>query len=383
METIVEKKLCTGCTSCKNICPKNAISMVSDNNGFKYPEINDKCIDCKLCQKKCSVLCDIKKNDTLNCYLAYSNNQKLKKNSSSGGIFSELANVILDNKGLVIGAGFINNKLQHIVIDNKDDLKKIQGSKYIQSDLKDTFNFIKSNLDVRQILFVGVPCQVAGLKAYLGKEYKNLITVDLFCHGVPSQKMFDKYIDELEKNNKDEVINYNFRDKITGWEEYSHTVTFKNKKISEININNDYMKLYLKDIALRESCYNCKFKIGNKHSDITLGDFWGVKNYYPDIDREHGISAVIINSESGKELFDSISDNIYHRDCKLSEILNGNPSLVQSSKLTKNRDNALEDLDNISFDKCVEKYCKKEFIIKRVLRKIKNIIFKLGNLNGK
>ena len=237
MKEIISKELCSGCTACLNICPQNAISMVENEAGFKVPEIDqNKCIDCGLCKKTCPVL-NTKQNNSINqCYVGYAKEEYSNK-SSSGGIFPLIANKILDDGGIVIGAAFDeDNELKHIAITDKEELIKLKGSKYLQSDLGNIFSFVKENIDDKKILFVGVPCQVAGLKAYLKKEYDNLICIDLFCHGVPSPKLFDKYIKELEEKQNDELINYDFRDKSTGWDTYSNTATFKSSSVTELQI---------------------------------------------------------------------------------------------------------------------------------------------------
>ena len=377
MENIIDKKLCTGCTACLSICPKKAISFKEDSDGFKYPVIDkDKCIDCGLCKKKCPVL-NTKDNDSINdCYVGFNKDDNEKLKSSSGAIFSLLADYILDNNGIVIGAAFDKeNKLKHVAVESKKDLDKLKGSKYLQSDLNNIFTYIKENVKDRKILFVGTPCQVAGVKAIVNN--KNLLCVDVVCHGVPSPKLFKKYINELECKNNDKIINYNFRDKSTGWDTYSNTASFKNNNITELSKDNKYMKLFLSDVALRESCYNCNFKVGNKYSDITLGDFWGVQNYYPEMYNKKGVSAIIINTELGKEVFNSIKNIIEYKSCKLDEIIAGNPSLKVSGKKPKNREQFFLELDSKSIDYLCSKYKKKNSLIRRALGKVKRVIKKI------
>ncbi len=378
METIVEKNKCTGCTACMNICPKNAISMEIDNEGFKHPVINkDKCIDCGLCKKTCPVL-NTTSNKSLNkCYVAYNKDEVSCKNkASSGSIFELIAKLILNENGIVIGAAFDeNNKLNHIAIDNIKDLDKLKGSKYLQSHLNNIFTYIKENIKNKKILFVGTPCQVAGLKSFIKNDFNNLICLDLVCHGVPSPKLFEKYIKEIEDKYNSQIVDYNFRDKKTGWDTYSNTITFKNQKeITQLQKDNKYMKLFLSDIALRESCYNCNFKLGNKYSDITLGDFWGVNNYYPDMYNKTGVSAIIINTEKGNNMFNNIKDNIIYKECKLEEITNGNPSLKISGKYPKKRKEFFEKLGNKSVEELSKKYSRKNNIYMKVLNKIKKIM---------
>lgn len=380
MMKFISKNKCTGCSTCKNICPKNAITMEKDSEGFLFPKIDEKkCINCGLCKKICPVL-NSETNESLNkCYVGYNNDKDIVKKSSSGGIFTLIANHVLEENGIVIGASFDkNNKLKHVAIENKKDLHKLMGSKYLQSDLNDMFTFIKNNIKERKILFVGTPCQVAGLKSFLKKDYDNLITVDLICHGVPSPKLFSKYVEYLENKNNDTLLNYNFRDKSTGWDTYSNKATFKNKEIKELSIDNYYMKLFLSDNALRYSCYNCNFKLGNKYSDITLGDFWGVKSYYEDMYNKDGVSAIIVNTEKGNTIFNNIKNKLKYKECKIEEIVNGNPCLKYSSKKGKNREKFFYDLDKMEFEKLYKKYrSKKKNIFIRILNKLKKVIKKI------
>jgi coenzyme F420-reducing hydrogenase beta subunit len=377
MDKIVDKNKCSGCTACASICSQKAITMIEDEEGFKHPVIDKKkCIDCGLCKRTCPVL-NTKENDSKNkLYVAYNKDSKSKLDkASSGSIFELLANYILDNKGIVIGAAFDQeNKLKHIAIETKKDLTKLKGSKYLQSDLNNIFEYIKENVKEKKILFVGTPCQVAGLKSFIKKGHENLYCVDLFCHGVPTPRLFNKYIKELENKYNEKVINYNFRDKVTGWENYSNTVKFKNKKISKVFFKNEYMQLFLSDVALRRSCYNCNFKLGNKYSDLTLGDFWGVDRYYPDMYNKEGVSAIIINSDKGIELFETLKKDLVYKDCKIEEILCDNQSLKHPVECPSSRKNFFNDLENLSVKKLASKYKTKLPLFIRIKNKIKKII---------
>ena len=372
MEQFLDKSKCSGCSACMSICPKGAIEMVEDLDGFKYPVINqDKCINCGLCKKTCPII-NTSSSDSINeCYVGFNNDKESLINmASSGSIFELVADYVLDLGGIVVGAAFENNKLKHIAIEEKKDLVSLKGSKYVQSDLN---NIFKYNINDRKILFVGTPCQVAGLKSIVRSN--NLICVDIVCHGVPTPKLFDKYIKYLEDKNNSSVVNYNFRDKKTGWDTYSNTIVYKDKSESQIYYKNDYMKLFLSNIALRESCYDCNFKLGNKYSDITLGDFWGVKNIYPEMYNKNGVSAIIINTLLGREVFNSILSNVTYKKCNLDDILKCNSSLEKSCCLPKNRKDFFEDLNNVSFDVLSKKYIIKKGFLKKIISKLK-IIFK-------
>ncbi|MBR3325433.1 MAG: Coenzyme F420 hydrogenase/dehydrogenase, beta subunit C-terminal domain [Clostridia bacterium] len=376
MDFVIDESKCTGCTACMNICPKKAILMDTNKEGFKYPVVNNKkCINCGLCKKICPVL---KENylDALNkCYVGFNKEISELINSSSGAIFPIIANYILEENGVIIGATFNEKKqLKHIAVTNKENLYKLKGSKYLQSDLNDIFMYIKYNIEKNKILFVGTPCQVAGLKAFLKNDYHNLLCIDFICHGVPSPKLFEKYIKELEHKYNDKIINYNFRDKKTGWSNYSNTAIFKKRKISQIYKENEYMRLFLSDIALRKSCYNCKFKLGNKHSDITLGDFWGVKKYHPEIYNEKGVSAIILNTKRGEGIFEKIKNNLIYKECELNEIIDGNPSLINSSKDNKMRDEFFLEMKEKTIQELSKQYLPKTNSIKKGITKIKNKI---------
>lgn len=380
MEEIVSKELCTGCTACKNVCPAKAIEMSKSDDGFEYPKINQsKCINCGMCQKACPII-NTKENKALNkTFVGFNKNEKVREVSSSGGIFSIIANYVLSNNGIVIGARFDeDNKLKHFAITNKKDLNKLRSSKYLQSELGSIFELVKENINNKKILFSGTPCHVAGLKAYLKQDYDNLICIDVICHGVPTPKLFDKYVKELENERNAKLLNYNFRDKSSGWEGYSNRATFDSgKNVITKASQNPYMKLFLSDIALRESCYHCNFKLGNKYSDITLGDFWGVKNCYPDMYNEKGVSCIILNTKKGENIFNEIKSEIDFKECTLENILKGNPSLKFSGKEPEKRKEFFYDLNKLTINKLEKKYIPRDSIIKRGLRKVKRIIKKI------
>lgn len=374
---ILEKYECYGCTACDSVCPTNAIKMEYDIEGFKYPIVDHNiCIECSMCQKSCPFI-NNKNNISINkCYAGFNKNTEARLASSSGGIFDVLSKYILSQGGLVVGAAFDkDNNLNHIIVDDAKDLTKIRGTKYLQSNLNEVFNNIKSNINDRKILFVGTPCQVSGLKSFLRKDYENLYCCDIVCHGVPSSRVFKKYIKYLEEKNGRIINGINFRDKKEGWENY-HISIKQEKNDYYINHHKDlFMKLFLSDICLRPSCYNCNFKIGNKYSDITLGDFWGINNYHPDLNDKKGTSAIVINTGKGEYLFDYVKYNLVYKECDLDDILSGNPSLKYSSRKINNRENFFRDLENgITVKELVDKYIPKTPILKRVLRKFKSIL---------
>ena len=329
MDTICDKTNCSGCEACKDICPNNAIFFEEDEKGFMYPKIDSSiCTNCGLCQKKCPANQVINKKDYISSVAAYSLDEETRSKSSSGGIFSELAKQILSQGGFIVGAAFDKEKvLRHIVIDNIDDLYKLRGSKYVQSQTGNVYKEVKSLLDnSKVVLFSGTPCQIYGLKAFLNKDYSNLYTVDVLCHGVPSPLVFKKYLEEKKCLPDSDV---NFRDKTLGWTNYNFTFETSNVKNQSSNESDTYFKGFVENLFLRESCYNCKYNILNSRSaDISIGDFWGVENYYPELSDNKGISAVITYSKKGQELFDSIKSNLFVKNVKIEEIISWNPVLV-------------------------------------------------------
>lgn len=378
MINIKDKSKCCGCTACASKCPKNAIKMIEDEEGFKYPVVDkEKCINCGLCDKVCPYKNEYTKKETFEKSIAYggwNKNQDIVKISTSGGVFTAIAKHILENDGIVCGAIY-DEKLNvvHTIVDNMEDLKKINGSKYVQSDMKDNFIKIQKYLqDNRLVLFSGTPCQVAGLDTFLDKEYSNLYTCDIICHGVPSPKVYRKYKKELEEKNSSKLININFRDKCKGWQGYSFSAKFENGKEYKIRANkNPYMRAFLSDIDLRHSCPSCKFARLPRNTDFTLGDFWGVDKNYPQLNKDNeGTSLILVHTEKGKKLLLE-NKNLYMEECDLDKSIEFNPSVLVHKPANENRQKFFKELDEMRIDKLVNKYVKKENLIKRILKKLK------------
>lgn len=378
-------KECTGCYACYNVCPQNAITMDEDNYGFQYPTINkEKCINCGLCEKICPVLHKEKVNNQPKAYACINKNENIRKQSSSGGIFTLLAEKILDLGGVVFGAQFDEDfNVIHSYVENKEDLYKFRGSKYVQSQIGASFKKVRQFLNEgRCVLFTGTPCQIEGLYSYLSKEYEKLYTQDIICHGIPSPKVWRKYIKSIEDAKKYKLTNANLRNKTTGWLTYSFKYQLENKKTyTEYSFENKYMQLFLKSIILRESCYNCHFKSKNRKSDITLADFWGIQNVVPKMFDNKGTSLVIVNSQKGNELFNKIKQDIKYIENDFEESIKYNPSMTKSTERPKSREEFFEKLENEDLETLAEKYVVKENTIKRniiILKSIiKNIVYKL------
>ena len=324
MIQIVDKSQCCGCTACVSVCPKQCIAMQEDEEGFLYPVVDTSfCIDCNLCQKVCPELHSMNTRTPLHVYAAKHKDEQIRLASSSGGIFTLLAEKVIDEGGVVFGARFNASwEVVHDYTETKEGLTAFRGSKYVQSWLDNCFSKVRSFLsEGRKVMFTGTPCQIAGLKQYLRKDYDNLLTVDVVCHGVPSPKVWRMYLDEVaRKGKKNSVLPHSihgrdalikgisFRDKCLGWKKYSFALTLSEATadgeqntvlLSSIFTENPYMNAFLSNLSLRPSCYDCPAKSGKSGSDITIADFWGIENVLPEFDDDKGISLILPYTEKG------------------------------------------------------------------------------------
>lgn len=374
VEEKVENK-CTGCTACVNVCPQNCIQMKENSEGFYYPNVDEKkCIKCKICINKCPILNKVdneKIEETI--YAAYSNDEENRKRSSSGGCFGEIAKKLLKDNTVIFGAGYDKMlNVVHLSVETEEELYKLQGSKYVQSKIgNDTFREIKGLLEKeRKVLFSGTPCQVAGLKRFLGKEYENLYTIDVICHGVPSQKVFNKYIEEYKNDGK--IKDIKFRDKTNGWKESSIKIDLENKESKIISAKEDkFMKIFLSNACLRESCYKCDFKDKNCESDISIGDFWGVNHIKPELNDNKGISILFVNTKKGMKLLEQCKENlVLEKIIDKKELIKYNPCIIKSVDRPKKRDEFFKELEQRDFDTIVQYSEPKQSIIKKIIKKI-------------
>lgn len=375
MIEIKNKMDCCGCYACCNICPKNAIEMIEDDNGFKYPKVDkEKCINCNLCEKVCPILSQTKVENKIKvAYACINKNVKERLNSSSGGIFSLLAKNILNKNGIVFGAMFNNEwDVVHGYIETYEDIDKLQGSKYVQSTIGNSYKKVKEFLEKdRYVLFTGTPCQIEGLKNFLGKEYEKLITQDVICHGVPSPKAWKKYKEYRIKKDKENPKKISFRNKDNGWSNFNMKFSYEKSNYKKNQQTDLFMQAFLRNTILRDSCYNCHFKKKDRVSDITLADFWGIDRILPDFYDNNGVSLVIVNSEKGKILFEKIKNDIKCREVDLLQAIKYNPSMVKSVKADPKREEFFENIDNYDFNKLVNKFTSKPVFIKRVLSRVK------------
>lgn len=359
---ICEIEACTGCMACYNICNKHAIIMQSDKEGFLRPYIDDnKCINCKKCIHVCPVNRLTEKLKPIEVYSGWSNNDETRMNSSSGGAFIEIAKIIISQKkGVVFGCALDNQqKAYHTYVTEENDLKIFQGSKYVQSYIGDSYYMVKQFLDKHyHVLFSGTPCQIAGLRNYLHKEYELLYTIDIICHGVPSPLIFEEYKKYLERQNEDKISHFKFRNKKYSWFFFNVQAEFKGLKKTYIGTyyGDPYLRGFLRDLFLRPSCHQCKYTTINRLSDFTIADWWGYKRAEKkdkDFFRK-GVSLVMANTEKAKNILKKT--DMYLRPQTLDNAKKTNKCLSNCFPKSNLRIKFWEDYYSGSFDSLVKKY---------------------------
>lgn len=349
----IDKHSCCACGACAQICPKNAITMKPDENGFVYPIMDsDKCVDCNMCEIVCTSGNEIQ-SSLKTVYAAVSNDTDITK-SASGGIFATLAQAVIKANGAVYGCAMImdNGKLtpKHICVTDMAELDKLKGSKYVRSDIGNTYSDAKIRLDNGQtVLFSGTPCQIAGLKGYLQRDYDGLFTVDIVCHGVPSAEMFQSYIEYEEKRLGKRIVDFRFRDKTEGWKLYASMMFEDGMKKTFEPEESSYYQMFLNSYTYRENCYACPYASDKRPGDITIGDFWCIDLVHPEllyenggeIDEARGVSCMIVNNVRGHRMLDIFGGGI---DCWKSSYANAskyNRQLTAPSVLRPERDEVL------------------------------------------
>lgn len=341
MIRVVDKSNCCGCGACSLACPGSCISMREDSEGFLYPVPDeDICTGCGLCEAVCNALHPKEKRLPLKVLAAINDDEYIRLKSSSGGIFHFLAKQTIDEGGVVFGARFDEN--WQVTLDYSEDLAGVEafmGSKYVQARSGEAYRSVNSFLEKgRKVLFSGTPCQVAGLKQFLGREYDNLLTVDFVCHGVPSPKVWGMYMEEVAGDSGD-ITGVEFRCKDSGWKNYSLLLKYNASTetlTSHSPFRDDpYMRAFLSDISLRPSCYECKVRGGRSGSDITLADFWGVGKIFPEMDDDKGTGMVFINTLKGEEHFGR--EKVSCKSTTYERIRQLNPSCERSPKMPHKR----------------------------------------------
>lgn len=366
MIQINSKNNCCGCNACGDICPKQAISFETDIEGFWYPKVDEnKCVNCGLCEKVCPIINieQLKKNDyekPAHTIAAVNKNMRVRWNSTSGGIYTALAEGILEQGGYVSGAVYNKDfSVKSIVTNNPDDLESLRSSKYLQSNAASLYKNIKQLLqNGEKVLACGTPCQMAALRSFLRKDYENLIIVDIVCRGVNSPKVYRAYLDSLEKRYNSKVVYVKAKNKELGWRNLTRKVTFENgQSYYGVFMDDDFRRGYHTNVYCRPSCYTCHFKGFPRIADITIADYWGIEKVDKNLDMNIGTSMMLLNSNKGVAYFEKIKEKLEYRETAFESILGGNIALRKPIEPAKiDRKSFFEDLDAHDFDYVTQKY---------------------------
>lgn len=344
MPNLCEYHLCTGCGACASACQNRCITMQPDEEGFLRPTVDEtSCIGCGLCQSACPILNTVESTEVQTvAYAAVHSDEAVRYHSTSGGVFTLLCAYVLERGGAVFGAAYADDfSVVHCCIEKWEDLSKLRTAKYAQSIIGDCYRQAKELLEQgRYVLFSGTPCQIGGLRAFLGKDYEHLLTVDLICHGVPSPDVWRRYIQYRSEQDAqgERPISINLRSKETGWAGYSiHFDYASGKTYSMPNSRDPYLRCFVKDLCLRPSCYACKFKGIDRCSDFTLGDYWGVWSQLPELDDNQGISIVLLHSEKAQKLWQRLLPNMKVVQVDVAQCFAENPAALCSAKEPEER----------------------------------------------
>lgn len=384
MIQITDKSKCCGCNACGDACAHGAITFQTDIEGFWYPEVDkDKCVDCRLCEKVCPIINKAKEKrfEVPRVFAAYNKDEVVRLDSTSGGIHSALANVMFDRNAYVCGAIYNDDhSVSHITISNRNMLPQIRSSKYLQSSMEGQFKEIRLLLrEGIEVFYCGTPCQVHALYNFLRNSYSNLTTCDFICLGVNSPKVFLSYMDMLEKQYGAKATEIKFKNKKWGWHNFSLRVDFANgRQYCKDRWHDLFFIGYLQSGNFaRPSCYECQFKVFPQKADITLADFWGIEKVDPSMDQDKGTSLVLVNSDKGMALFDTIKGNVVWKEFTMEDARGGNPAMDLSLKpVADNRKSFFEAIDKYPFEKVAEKFFPLPTFTNKLRSRVKNILYK-------
>jgi len=359
---------CTGCGACAQICPHNAIKMEENNEGFLYPKVDrSKCVNCGLCQKTCPTRNNPKSNNSAapKCYAVMAEDDLRLSGVSSGGASQVIMRKMINDGGYVFGAQYNDDwKIEHASANNAEGIEKFKGSKYFQSTTLNTYREVKELLNQgKKVLYTGTPCQIAGLKSFLGKDNENLLTVDIVCHGVPSYKLLHMFLGNLIKDKSEKVLGMDFRSKINGWTPVLNTSTSTTKTIYKIPaVSNPFMVAFLRNLALRKSCFTCPFQKTPRQGDITIGDFWRIQRYKQALDDKKGTSLVVINNEKGAKFFGGITEGFKtSEEVPYKYAVKGNGTLVHPTRFNPDRDYFMANVTQDNLYSLVKRFAGKKF----------------------
>lgn len=370
MIEITDKSQCCGCTACSSICPKKAIVMKQDEEGFVYPIIDKtKCVNCGLCDKVCPVKNAKENNKNQHAYIFQNSNDEIRRESTSGGAFTAIAEYVIKNNGIVYGAIFDDNyKVIHTGIDRKEELYKFRNSKYVQSEICNCYPEIKEHLDNgKMVCFSGTSCQVEGLKNYLMKDYENLILVDVVCRAVPSPLIWKKYLKLRQKEYKN-IEKIMFRDKYYGYKYSNLSIYNKNndkKQEYHKGVDSDpYLRAFFTNICDRPSCYECKFKKSHRESDITIWDCFDVEKYNKEFDDDKGTNRILTHTEKGDKIIKELAKNNKSQEIDVEKATKGFLAIFQPVKKNDKREQFFNDANTLSEEELFAKYFADTFKIK-------------------
>lgn len=369
---------CCGCGACADICPKEAIT-IQRKDGFDYPVVNQNlCVGCGRCKSVCTF--QKEKVYESNCIAAYAckSRDSVRMCSSSGGVFTAVSDFVLNMGGVVYGASFDEAMvLKHTRTTDTAGRDSMRGSKYIQSSTVGVFRSVMQDLrDDKYVLFTGTPCQVAALKSFLGREYDHLVCVDIICHGVPSPEVWERFVQYIEKKYSGQLTDYAFRNKTVAWRRYSPTATFADgRMVGENDHTGSFIELFRYDVCLRPSCTSCRYASVHREGDLTIGDFWGIENVFPQLDDNKGVSALMVNTEKGVAFLRQLQADLELIPCTQEQIATKQPNMFHPSRYSNKAAHFQRDYRKIPFPAVLRKYTRVGFK-RRIIDEIKRIMEK-------